>query len=210
MKVLFSDSFTESLERLIERERWYYKTWDFIRYDFPRFIKNIWFFRKALFSYRWWDSHSFFYFMEPILKEKADLFEKKGLEVIVPRSKKVAKMRRAAEIVGYFMHDSFIELAEKDLGLKYEIGDLEFEEAEEKDTYTMAENRTEEEIKNNKLVSERAKEIEASLWKELWEIMRGQDYTEFAKELENVETIGKRDDLWESWFDGSDCRSWWD
>jgi hypothetical protein len=37
MEVKMADSFFESLERMANRERWYWKTWDFVRYDFPKF-----------------------------------------------------------------------------------------------------------------------------------------------------------------------------
>ena len=49
MKIEASDSFFSSFKRMVNREKWYWKSWDFLRYDMPRFIKNIWLFRKDLY-----------------------------------------------------------------------------------------------------------------------------------------------------------------
>ena len=51
---------------------------------------------------------------------------------------------------------------------------------------------------NNKYFS-RVRELEELEWKELWEIVKGQDYEKFD---------AKED--WESQFDGSGMRGWWD
>jgi len=54
MKVKAADTFFDSVERMINRQRWYWKSWDFLRYDMPRFFKNLWLFRKDLYKYRWY------------------------------------------------------------------------------------------------------------------------------------------------------------
>jgi hypothetical protein len=56
MEVKFTDSFFESLERMVNRERWYWKVWDFFRYDLPKGVKNIFFFWKVIWKFRSYDN----------------------------------------------------------------------------------------------------------------------------------------------------------
>ena len=46
---------------------------------------------------------------------------------------------------------------------------------------------------------DRAREIEEEQWAELYEILKGQDYTKFDKEVD-----------WYKQFDGTGLRGWWD
>ncbi len=55
METKFKDTFFESMEKLINREKWYWKTWDFFRYDIPRFFRNLWLFRKNLWNHTWYN-----------------------------------------------------------------------------------------------------------------------------------------------------------
>ena len=48
MKVFAESKFMKSLDQYISRQRWYWVTYDFIRYDIPNFFRNIWIFGKAL------------------------------------------------------------------------------------------------------------------------------------------------------------------
>ena len=57
MEITFADSFFKSLEKLKRRHTWWYKTYETIRYNIPNFFRNIWYFRKALYKHRGWDSH---------------------------------------------------------------------------------------------------------------------------------------------------------
>jgi len=53
MKIKFADKFWGSLDKM--SKGWYWKTWDFFIYDFPRGIKNIIFFWKVIWNFRHWD-----------------------------------------------------------------------------------------------------------------------------------------------------------
>jgi hypothetical protein len=55
MKVTLTDSFFDSLKKMNRQQRWYYRAWNLFRYDIPRFVKNVWKFRKELFDHRDWD-----------------------------------------------------------------------------------------------------------------------------------------------------------
>ncbi len=67
--------------------------------NFITFLKNIWVFRKSLWKFRWWDYHFTLDMMKTSLKIMSDTLETKGIEVDGSRLKKVAKMRRAIEIM---------------------------------------------------------------------------------------------------------------
>ena len=48
-------------------------------------------------------------------------------------------------------------------------------------------------------VFKRSREIEKETWDEIWEILKGQDCSEFDKDID-----------WEKQFDGTGIRGWWD
>lgn len=207
MKVILTDTFTDSLERLIKRERWYWKWWDLVRYGIPRFFRNIWRFRKELWNTYSWDSSYTLKMLKRNLELTADYIEKYGHEVDGPRLKKVAAMRRAIEILTYHTEDTFIELAEKQLGKEYIYQDLEFEPVEGTDSYQLKRDDSIEE--HNSDIRELSLKIERETWAELFKILQGQDYSEFrTRQIKAAGTDAEQD--WEDWFDGSDIRGWWD
>ena len=173
--------------------------WDVITYDIPRFFRNIRRFRKALWEYRSYDPHGIYVLNNIGLSNMANYIEKYGYEVDEPRLKKVAKMRRAAEIYKSFMEGNFIEQAEAELG-ELIIYPFEFEASEDHpDCFVIKETENVEEKAHNKAVFDRAREIEEEQWNELFDILRGQDYSKFDKEID-----------WYKQFDGSGLRGWWD
>lgn len=181
------------------RENFFVKIYDLFRYKIPYFIKNIWYFRKSLWNFRWYDYHYTLEMVKTSLQIMSDKLEKDGLEVDGPRLKKVAKMRRAIQIINNMNGVVHIEMAEKELG-KLIIKDWEFV-PEGSDHYSLKDNLTKEESAHNKLIYERAREIEQQEWKELWTIFEGQ----------NLEKLKKNKNLnWDEWFDGSGMQGWWD
>lgn len=209
MKTVLAESFIESLEKITRREKWYWKCWNFVRYDFPCFIKNVWTFRKALFKYKWWDQFGLFLLMKTALEEKAQIFEKRGLEVPESRNKRVAQMRRAVEIIDVFLKEEFQEMAERELGILHSDLGIDFQMIPGTNSFEIVENRTSEDIESDRKIRERAKEIEDELWVELWEIFKGQNIEEYRELLEKTED-GKKGEVWDIWYKGGDLRSWWD
>lgn len=210
MEVKFADTFLPSLEKLISRERWHWKTWDFVRYDMPRFFSNVWLFKKALYRFRWYGGqHSILPFMETAVTEISSKIESRGNELKSSSDKKVAKMKRASEIMKHFIEDDFINIAENELG---EIAhhDWEFEPVEGKEGFSQLKDKeTEEEKEHNRKVFARSREIEETMWSELWEIFKGQDISKFKDAPDGMD----HDESYKHWddqFDGSGCRSWWD
>jgi hypothetical protein len=209
MKVKLADSFFESFKAMIDREKWYWKTWDFFRYDLPAGIKNIWRFRKAVWNYRWWSgTYAVLPLMQTALVDMASKIEERGHEIESTSSKKIWAMRRAAELMQHFIDDDFIELAEDELG---EIihHPWEFEPAEKEGYVQLKDQDTPAEKEHNSRVFARAREIEESSWNELWHLIKGQDYSKFENTTDNIEHR-KSWENWEKQFDGSGLRGWWD
>ena len=199
MKVGFSDSFTDSIKTLIRHQTWWYKTYELFRYDLPRFFKNVWTFRKALWNHYWFDHHGTLQFLEIGLTNISDTIEKYGNEIDEPRLKKVAAMRRAVELIRNYNQDNYIDMAEKELG-KLVLHDWEFESVEDKPGYSrLVDKETEEEKIHNRKVFDRANEIAKQEWDELFTILKGQDTSKFDKDKD-----------WYKQFDGSGIKGWWD
>lgn len=199
MKTLFTDSFGESLNRLIMQQRWWYKIYQTLRYDIPRFIKNIWRFRKALWRHYWWDHHALLQFMEIGLTEMSDRLEVDGLEIEESRLKKVAKMRRVAQLIRNYNEDLYIDMAEAELG-KIVHHPWEFEPVPDKeDLFQLIDKDTPEEKEHKTKVFTRSREIQEQEWDELFELLKGQDYSKFDNNIDFYEQ-----------FDGSGIRGWWD
>lgn len=211
MKVGFTDSFADSIKTLIRHQTWWYKTYELFRYDLPRFFKNVWTFRKALWSHYWFDHHGTLKFLEIGLTNISDTVEKYGNEVDGPRLKKVAAMRRAIELIKNYNEDNYIEMAEKELG-ELVHHDWEFEPVEDKPGYSrLIDKDTDEERIHNRKVFDRAHEIEEQEWDELFKILKGQDHKEYRKLYDAQTEEEKRErELWNEWFDGSGIKGWWD
>jgi hypothetical protein len=211
MKVGFADSFGDSIKTLIRHQTWWYKTYELFRYDLPRFFKNVWTFRKALWSHYWFDHHGTLKFLEIGLTNISDTIEKYGNEIDGPRLKKVAAMRRAIELIKNYNEDNYITMAEKELG-DLVHHDWEFEPVEDKPGYSrLIDKDTDEEKIHNRKVFDRAREIEEQEWNELFKILKGQDHKEY-RELYDAQTEEekKERELWNEWFDGSGIKGWWD
>jgi hypothetical protein len=116
--------------------------------------------------------------------------EKDGIEEDISRGKKVAKIKRALELLKHKLDDDYVERAEAELG-ELSTNPFEFEKTEE-GTYRLIDNDTPAEKKHARKVYKRARVIEDKEWKELWDIFRGNKFTTIEE------------------FDGSDLRGWWD
>lgn len=197
MEVKFADSFWESLDRMVKRERWYWKTWDFLRYDIPKGVKNIIFFWKVIWNFRPWDHTYNLRILSKSLEPLRDSIIK-GREVDVPRLKKVAKIERAIEILNNITEDKYTDIAEAQLG--YEVNSEFLFLPEEP-----------EEIKEaNRKIYDLSREIEDKEWKELWIIFQGQEHSHYVMLLDKMTPEErKEDDVWNNWYDGSGMDRWW-
>jgi hypothetical protein len=192
MRVEVKDSFFESIEKLVWYDTNLWKVWAAIRYDIPLFFKNVWRFRKELYTHQWWDYRYTLEMMYRSLSIMVVKLEKDGIEEDVSRGKKVAKIKRALKLLKHKLDDDYIERAELELG-ELSNRPLDFEPVEGKEgLYRMVDNDTPAEKKHATNVYKRARVIEDTEWKELWDIFKGKKFTTSEK------------------FDGSDLRGWWD
>jgi len=160
----------------------------------PTFFKNIWKFRKELYSHDWWDytfTLEIFYRSLVIMEEG---MSKKGMEVAETRNVKVKQIRRAIELLKHKLDDDYLERVEAELGpINYTnfFDDKNWKKLEG-GNYELIDTDTPEERKHSRKVFKRAHQLEAKEWKELWTIIKGNKFTTWEK------------------FDGTDLRNWWD
>jgi hypothetical protein len=214
MKVEFKDSFFESLEKMVWYDTKLWKVWDAIRRGIPNFFKNIYRFRKELYSHQWWD----YRFTLEMLYRSLTILEKglskDGMEVPESRDKKLKNLRRVLELLKHKLDDDYIERAQKVLG---EIAwkPFEWEDVEGTDSYRLVDNDTPAEKKHMKKVFAHARKLEKTEWVEIWKIISGLQTDEHWKDYIKTEdytklnTEGKFEAQWK-WSDGSDMRTWWD
>lgn len=210
METRVTGRFIESLSNLANRQRWFWKSWDFLRYDLPAFFKNVWVFRKALTKYRWYGYNGVLMFMSTSFEDMAKNIDVKGIEVDSSRKKKVAKMLETQYILERFINDDFIELAEKELG-PLPNRDLEFVPCEDKPGfYEMLDNDTPEEKEQREKIYNRTRELEEQMWDQLWVTLKGQDFSKFKNPPESMTDQEEQYKHWDDQFDGSGLRGWWD
>ena len=171
MDVQFGDSFTKSLKRLMWHESKVYRVYALFRYDIPHFLKNIWRFRKELWSHAWWDYRFTLDMLERSLTIMVNKLELKGIEEDGSRMKKVGKIRRALELLKNSREYNFIDRAELELG-ELPHNRFEFEDMGD-GTHRLVDNDTPAERKLAQRIYKRARQIEEKEWKELWKIVEG-------------------------------------
>lgn len=171
MDVQFGDSFTKSLKRLMWHESKVYKVYALFRYDIVHFLKNIWRFRKELWSHDWWDYRFTLNMLECSLTIMVNKLELEGIEEDDSRMKKVGNIRRVLELLKNSREQNFIDRAELELG-KLPHNPFEFEDMGD-GTHRLVDNDTPAEKKLAQRIYKRARQIEEKEWKELWKIVDG-------------------------------------
>lgn len=169
----------------------------FLFRDLPNFFRNIYKFRKALWDHRWWDYGGVLYFMEIGIEDISKGIEHKGIEVDDSRIKKVYKMNRVVEILRNIREYRYHDIVESKLGRSY-IKGIDFAESKDGLYDIISKKSNEQKILNEEFII-MASELEESEWVELFDILKGQDYKKFDKEKG-----------FDSQFDGSGIRGWWD
>ena len=192
MKVEFKDTFFDSLKRLVRHQTWWYKTYETIRYGIPHFIKNVWTFRKELYSHRWWDYRFNLEMLYRSLSITHKGMSEGGFEVAETREPKVKAMARALELLKHKLDDDYIDRAEAELG-ELKLADWLFEKTED-GNHKLIDTESKADKIHNRRVFKRAAAIEKAEWNELWNIFKG---------TKNSNKYGPE-------YDGTDLRSWWD
>jgi hypothetical protein len=220
MKLIFANSFFKSLSKLRRRGTWWYKTYEFFRYDIGRFCRNVRKFRKEL-----WKFYPFDYIYNlALLRRSLQLTLERienGYEVEESRLKKVSAIKRVIEIILKFENDSFTAEAESELGeIVHVPWDFEITERGYALTTIEKEEHKAHNLHNSK-VFKRAHELEEKYWEELWRILKGKSFEEEERiwEMAKVkvgttkDAAEDSDNIWKEAnkeFDGSGMRGWWD
>ena len=179
---------------------WYGRLYSYLFRDLPNFFKNIWKFRKALWSHHWWDSYGTLLFIEIGVEDISKNLETKGIEFEHSRLKKVEKMNRVVEILKNIRESRYFDIVETELGRKYDTKNIKFIPFEgNSELHELVDYNNEEQKEFNRKFFKRVTELEEQEWIELWEIMKGQDYDKFDKEKD-----------FDDQFDGTGLRGWWD
>jgi hypothetical protein len=210
MNISFADSFGKSLKRLVWHQHPIYKVYELFRYKIPMFFKNLWFFRKELWEFRSWDYSFNLMMLRRSLEKTVNTIEYYGQEIDESRMKKVQKIKRVIELLDHVRSDSYIEMAEKELGeVKYI--DWDFEPMKDNpELYQLVDNHTEDEAQHNRKVYKLADEIESQEWDELFSILKGQNIKEYSELYNSLTDNNKKANFWVEWFDGSGMKHWWD
>jgi len=162
MEIQASNSFFESLKKLIWHQNPIYRIYSLFRHDLPAFIKNIWRFRSELWSHRWWDYH----FTLEILKRSLEIQEEstrlKGIESSESLDKKLVKMKRAIELLQNKIEDNYIDRIE-DINGKLVMKEWKFEDSEN-GSYVLVDEDTEDEKKHNRMIFKKAYDLEEKEW----------------------------------------------
>jgi hypothetical protein len=207
MKVEFKDTFFESVERLVWYDTKLFKVWDVIRRGIPNFFKNIYLFRRELYNHQWYDYRYTLEMLHRSLTIMVDKLEKDGIEEDVSRGKKVAKIKRAIQLLNNRLNDNYIDQAEKELGELYS-NPWEFEPTKD-GNYRLIDNDTKNEKAHNVRVFKLSSTIDDREWRELWNIFKGQSILDYKKHLKTIPKE-EQEDEWNKWYNGSDMRGWWD
>ena len=207
MKVEFKDTFFESVEKLVWYDSKLFKVWDVIRRGIPNFFKNIYLFRMELYNHQWYDYRYTLEMLHRSLTIMVDKLEKDGIEEDVSRGKKVAKIKRAIQLLNNRLNDNYIDQAEKELGELYS-NPWEFEPTED-GNYRLIDNDTKNEKAHNVRVFKLSSTIDDREWRELWNIFKGQSILDYKKHLKTIPKE-EQEDEWNKWYNGSDMRGWWD
>ena len=171
MDVQFGDNFTKSLKRLMWHESKVYRFYTLFRYDIAHFLKNIWRFRKELWSHDWWDYRFTLNMLERSLTIMVNKLELEGIEEDGSRMKKVANIRRVLKLLKNSRDQNFIDRAELEL-CELPHNPFEFEDMGD-GTHRLIDNDTPAERKLAQRIYKRARQIEEKEWKELWKIVDG-------------------------------------
>ena len=201
MKVKFADSFFESLDRLITRERWYWKTWDWIRYDFPKGVYNIFYFWRVVWNFRPWDSSYQFSFIQRGLPRLREAMAN-GYEIELSLNKKLEKVDIMIEILNRMEEDNYIAYAEKALGRSVDISYGFFGSNDEQEPTEVTE--------ANREIFDLSAKLEEDDWNEFIYLLKGQDMKDYKEIHDKLSEEEKQDhDHYYTWFDGSGIKSWW-
>jgi hypothetical protein len=157
--------------------------------SFIQGIKNLIFFFKVVWNYRWWDYTYSLRIFKKSLEQCPENYRKYGLEVDHHLNPKIEKMERVIELLDIEVEGKHIEMIEEEWGVSF----------------------LDENSKSNKMFR-RITEFEEETWNELWEIIKGTDSDGTSHFLHRIDLKEEENEDNSDYpnSDGTDMRSWWD
>jgi hypothetical protein len=142
--------------------------WVFIRWDIPRFFKNVWRFRKELTRFAGWDWYYSLSMLRKSLMIQEESMRKDSNEYEPTLKLKLYYMRRSIYLMDCILGDNFHDMAEERLGYKTAFKEFKLESIEGSTSKRLvwADETDEEREKNNNIFMESSK-IEKETWKRL-------------------------------------------
>lgn len=177
--------------------------WVFIRWDIPRFFKNVWRFRKELTRFAGWDWYYSLSMLRKSLMIQEESMRKDSNEYEPTLKLKLYYMRRSIYLMDCILGDNFHDMAEERLGYKTAFKEFKLESIEGSTSKRLvwADETDEEREKNNNIFIESSK-IEKETWNELFDILKGDVYAI------DMMTIFKEKG-YEDVHDGKGLVNWW-
>lgn len=177
-----------------------YHLYSLLFINIPKFLKNIWLFRRALWNHEWRENSGTLLFIEIAIGDIAKNLKTKGRGPKGSRLKEVFKMERVVKILKNIREDRYFDLIELELKRAYSSKDIKFVTIKDNPKcYELVDYSTDEQKKFNSDYINEVIKIQNKEWIELWEILKGQDYLAFDKEKD-----------WNEQFDGSGLNNWLD
>lgn len=171
MKVILTESFFKSLRTYARHSTWWYQIYETVFRDVPRFLKNIYLFRKALYHYRVYDYVGSLCLLQRGINLTGTYINKYGIAIDEHRFASVRAIRRAEELLKNHIEDNFLERIEEKTGKKFEIKIFT-----EPGKYP--EEETDRITTGNHGLSLMAHQLMLDEWEELWGIISGKDGVE--------------------------------
>jgi len=131
-------------------------------------IYNLWFFRKVIWNFRWYDWSFNLDLFQRSLQYTCREIETRGTHLSVPES--VQDMRRVIWLLEKVRSDEFIKEAEDSVG--YELKGFDFKPLEGKKGYELVDAPGTDKVKSKK-VTDLARKLEEENWEEIWKIVDG-------------------------------------
>jgi hypothetical protein len=183
--------------------------YEFFRYDLPRFIQNLWMFRRELYEYRRYDWYGTLLMLRKSIIGLSEYIDKHGYEIEETRRKKIYYMRRVIYLMDLILKDDFTPLAEE--RLRYKLIHLPIDWIPEtnldgKKVYRMEWVGETDEIREaNRLLYIESHKIEEETWIELFDILKGNHFQ--YTQIKDPDGKGK---AYEDYCTGKGLHTWWD
>jgi len=179
--------------------------WEIIKWDIPRFLKNLWLFRKEMWEHSDWD---YAYSLKLLRRSLIEIQKrmKDGGEIPQSLDKKLYYMSRAIYLLDHIIEQDYLDLAELRLDMKLITTKYVFVPTDEtKSSYHLTFPDETPDIKDhNRKIWNESYKIEKEMWDELFDILKGKDF----KADFNLNPSLYQNKSYEEFIDGKGLNHW--